>query len=251
MNRTLARRLGVPALVAAGALLVAGPASAHVTVNPNSGTTGGYLQATFRVPNERDDAGTVKVEVIFPTDTPLASVLTQPVPGWTATVATTKLAEPIQSDDGAITEAVSSITWTGGMIKVGEFQNFPVSLGPLPDQPTTLVFKALQTYSNGEVVRWIDLPNADGTRPDHPAPTLTVSAPGTAPVTAAVTDAASTESTSAAQPDGMARWLAGGALLAALAALGVALARRRQPSEAAAEPSVASEEVPARTGAGV
>jgi hypothetical protein len=35
-----------------------------------------------------------------------------------------------------------------------------------------IVFKALQTYSDGEIVRWIDTPTAGGGEPEHPAPTL-------------------------------------------------------------------------------
>jgi hypothetical protein len=34
-----------------------------------------------------------------------------------------------------------------------------------------IIFKALQTYSDGDIVRWIDEP-APGVEPDHPAPVL-------------------------------------------------------------------------------
>jgi periplasmic copper chaperone A len=33
-----------------------------------------------------------------------------------------------------------------------------------------IVFKALQTYSDGDVVRWIEEPVAGEPEPDHPAP---------------------------------------------------------------------------------
>jgi uncharacterized protein YcnI len=175
MRLTHLARAGV-ALLAAAAAAVAFPAaaSAHVTVNPNTATQGGYTKVTFRVPNEKAAADTVKLEVAIPTDKPIASVSLKPVAGWTAVTETTKLATPIKTDDGdEITEAASKITWTadpGSVIKPHQFQEFDVSLGPLPDSDK-IVFKALQTYSDGDVVRWIDEPTA-GAAPDHPAPTL-------------------------------------------------------------------------------
>ena len=175
MRRTLQRGLAVVGVAAAAVFALAGPAAAHVTVNPSNATQGGYTKVAFRVPNEKDDAQTVKVEISLPTDKPIASVSLKPVPGWTGTTEKSKLPTPIKNDDGdEITEAVSKITWTaaaGAGIQAGQFQEFEVSLGPLPEADQ-VIFKALQTYSDGDVVRWIDEPKADGSEPDHPAPTL-------------------------------------------------------------------------------
>jgi uncharacterized protein YcnI len=171
-----------------GVLVAAAPASAHVTVSSADATKGGEAQITFRVPNEKDTASTTKVEVDFPDDAPIASVAIKPVPGWTAQTETRKLDKPVTDDDGAqITEVVSKITWTAGAgaaIGAGQFQEFVVSAGPLPEVDS-LVFKALQTYSDGDVVRWIDVPSAgvSADQLEHPAPTLTLtseSASGTA-----------------------------------------------------------------------
>jgi uncharacterized protein len=182
------------ALFAALALVFAGGASAHVVITPNEAAAGGYATLAFQVPNERDDAQTTKLEVQFPTDHPIASVRVEPVPGWTADVQTSKLATPIKDDDGEITEAVSTITWTGGSIGVNEFQRFPISVGPLPTGVDQLQFKALQTYSDGEVVRWIDAPTTDGSEPEHPAPTLTLTASGSGGHGATTTTATSSSS---------------------------------------------------------
>jgi hypothetical protein len=142
----------------------------------------------------------------------------------------TKLATPISSDDGDVTEAVSKITWSGGKISPGEYQNFDVSVGPLPDKPTTLVFKALQTYSSGEIVRWIEPTVPGGEEPDHPAPVLTVAAPvGTttpSPSAAATaTPVQDTAATSASDNSGL--WLGLAGLVIAVTALAVALVNRR------------------------
>ncbi|WP_213450439.1 YcnI family protein [Rhizomonospora bruguierae] len=167
------RGAAVLAAVAAGVLVLAAPASAHVTVNPKEAAQGGYTKIAFRVPNEKDDASTVKLEVTFPADTPIASVSLKPVAGWTAQADRAKLAQPVKTHNGELTEAVSKVTWTAAadaVIKPGTFQEFEVSLGPLP-QVDQIVFKALQTYSDGDVVRWIDTPT-DGAEPEHPAPVL-------------------------------------------------------------------------------
>lgn len=171
------RAATVAALAGATVLLAAVPAFAHVTVQPNTAPKGGYTTVDFKVPNERDNASTVKIEVNLPTGHPIASVSIQPVPGWTAKVTTAKLATPIKSDDGTIDQAVTKITWSGGKIEPGQFQQFPVSLGPLPSDTDSLAFKTLQTYSSGEIVRWIETPQAGQAEPQNPAPALKLTAP--------------------------------------------------------------------------
>jgi uncharacterized protein YcnI len=164
----VALALGVVALVAL-------PAGAHVTITPSSAPKGGGDQLlSFNVPNEEDNANTVKLEVIFPTKNPIASVATKPMYGWTTSVETTKLAKPITTDDGQVTEAVSTITWTAtqGGLNPGEFDLFTISAGQLPTKPNTLTFKAIQTYSNGDVVSWIQQTVKGAPEPEHPAPTL-------------------------------------------------------------------------------
>jgi uncharacterized protein YcnI len=151
------------------ALTWAQVASAHVTVNPSTASPGGYAKLTFRVPNEQDSANTTKLEVQLPPDAPLASVSVQPHAGWTYTT----------SKRG---ESVSTVTWSGGSIAPGEFDEFSISVGPLPKDKPSLVFKALQTYDNGEVVSWIETANGTGAELEHPAPVLTLSAPTTATV---------------------------------------------------------------------
>jgi uncharacterized protein YcnI len=180
-RRRYARVALIVTAAAVPVLLVAGSAAAHVTVSADDATQGGYAKVTFRVPNETDDADTTKVAVFFPQSQPLAEVSVQAQPGWSYQVRTTKLANPITSDDGQVSEAVSEVVWTADSkatgIKPGEFDEFDVSAGPLATSPT-MVFKALQTYSDGTVVRWIDETPAGGPEPEHPAPTLTLAAAG-------------------------------------------------------------------------
>ena len=57
----------------------------------------------------------------------------------------------------------------------------------MPTGVDSLSFPAVQTYSSGEEVAWIDPPNPDGSEPDRPAPTLQL--------VAATSEGGSTETT--------------------------------------------------------
>lgn len=204
------------------ALLAAQAASAHVTVNPNEWEAGGFARFAVRVPNERDDADTIEVTVRFPQS--IISASFQPMPGWERSIEMEPLDEPIEDEGEQITEHIASVTWTGGRIRPGEFEEFGVSFR-VPETPgEDLVVPALQTYSNGEVVRWVGPPDAEA-----PAPIVTVTEPageeGDQPSASPAPTAASDE---AEDDDGLATvalivGIAG--LLAGLAAL--ALAWRR------------------------
>ncbi|MCX4665872.1 YcnI family protein [Streptomyces sp. NBC_01381] len=171
-----ASRVSVVGGVAATAvLLLSVPAFAHVSVTAEGeAAKGGYATVNFKVPNEMDDASTNKLEISFPMDHPLASVMTQPVPGWTAKVTKTKLDKPLEMHGEKIDEAVSKVTWTadGKGVEPGTFQKFPLSIGALPEDADELVFKAVQTYDNKEVVRWIEPQQKGQEEPEHPAPAL-------------------------------------------------------------------------------
>ena len=159
-----------------GALIVPAAAEAHVTVQPATAPAGGFTRLDLRVPNERDDAGTTKLDVKLPPGFLSASY--EPVPGWRVKVTREKLAKPIKVEGFDVTEQVSRITWTGagrqGVIAPGQFQDFGLSLAMPKGKPgSKLTFKALQTYQGGEVVRWIG--PEDG---DEPAATVTLTAAG-------------------------------------------------------------------------
>jgi len=179
MPYPITRPRAVAALTAI-ALAFPAAASAHVTLQPNTAPAGGFTRLDVRVPNEEADAGTTKVRVQLPEGFEFVSY--EPRPGWKVDVTKTG-------------DAVSEITWTGagdqGVIAPGQFVDFGLSLKMPEGKPgDALTFKALQTYDNGEVVRWIGPPDAD-----KPAPqvTLTEAAGETA-------HAAPTQSAPAAAP---------------------------------------------------
>src|SRR5688500_12177641 len=81
----------------AASVVVATGAWAHVTVASQDAAPGGYGKITFRVPNESDTASTVGLRVQIPQEAALASLRTQPMPGWTATLTTADLDEPVDN----------------------------------------------------------------------------------------------------------------------------------------------------------
>ncbi|MFJ5175650.1 YcnI family protein [Streptomyces griseoviridis] len=239
-HRFLPRRAGAVVVLAAAAVVAAaGAASAHVTVHPESypeGATDGVL--TFRVPNEEDTASTTEVRVFLPTDHPVLGVLVSPRDGWRAKVTTSKLRTPVKTDDGTLTDAVSEITWTGGRIGAGRYEDFDVAFGQLPDNARQLTFKTLQTYSDGRTVRWIEEAAPGDDEPENPAPVLRLTAKSGAPggTSAAGTTADGTATASGARSaasDSTARGLGVAGLVVGvlgLVAAGFAVLRGRRPA---------------------
>lgn len=148
------------AVFAAGValLIAASPALAHVTVQPSEAPAGAFFKFVVRVPNERDDARTTEVTVTFPKN--LAFVSFQPKDGWDYEVTMKQLDEPIEVSGATIDEVIDTVTWSGGAIRPGEFDEFGFS-ARVPDDEGVLEFPAEQTYSSGEIVEWTGDPDSD------------------------------------------------------------------------------------------
>jgi hypothetical protein len=102
-----------------------------------------------------------------------------------------QLPKPVTTDDGTFTSITSEIDWSGGTIPVGQFGEFNVLAQGIPSDTDLLVFKAIQTYSDGSVVSWIQVPSRAVPNPPHPAPTITLtSAAGSGDATATTAPAA-------------------------------------------------------------
>lgn len=235
MLRSACRLLTVAGAVTAAVGLTALPALAHVTVNSPSAVQGGYPTVNFKVPTESDTASTTGLKVQLPAGQPLSFVSIMPKAGWTYTVTKAKLPTPIQGEDGEITDYVSVIEWKASAatgIKPGEFDQFTISAGPMP-KAGSMTFKAIQTYSDGKVVQWIEEPAAGSSEePDYPAPTLKLAAApaegGGSGVTATAAPAAAPADPDAASKGSVtgAYVLGGLGLLAGLAGLVLGLGAR-------------------------
>jgi uncharacterized protein YcnI len=223
--RSLARVAVAGCAASAAVLMLAVPALAHISVTPGSARAGSAAVLTFHVPDEEATADTTRVDMKIPTAHPIVNLLVKPVPGWTISVKTITLAKPVVTDDGRFTQAVSEVIWSGGKIAPGQFQDFSVSADPLPTGVSTLAFKALQTYANGDVVRWIDLPAPGQPAPAHPAPVLSLTTATHPARTVSVPDG---PASSGAGTDGTARALAVAGLVVGLLGLAAAAASLRR-----------------------
>jgi uncharacterized protein YcnI len=158
-------------LFAVLALAAPAGAGAHVTLQPEEAAAGDFTVLDVRVPNERDDSATTKVDVQLPPGFVFASY--QPVAGWSVDVKMEQLKKPITSHGEEIAEQVGQMTWTANSdragIQPGQFVDFPISVQIPGEAGDTLTFKALQTYDDGEVVRWIGAPDSE-----EPAPQVAV-----------------------------------------------------------------------------
>lgn len=230
-RRRPARVLGALAGAAALTIGVATAASAHVHVTPSSTAAGASSLLTFRVPTESDTASTTGLTVDLPTATPFASVSVQAVPGWKAQVEQGALPTPVTVDGAELTKAPLHVTWTAdpdAVVPPGQFQQFTISVSPLPAAGTRVVLPAHQTYSDGTVVDWTDVAAAGAPEPEHPAPELTTTELTTTEQAAAGDDATATSaagSTGASDP--VARWLGAVGAVLGLAAVVVAVTSRR------------------------
>jgi uncharacterized protein YcnI len=170
-----ARKIAV--LLGAGALIAPATAQAHISLHPNTIPAGAFATVDVRVPGEQENAYATKVDMQLPAG--FTGVDTSNVPGWNVKVIETKLATPIKEGGETIDTEVSQIiwTWTGPLGKVnnGQFINFPLSIA-MPEHVAgqALLFPTVESYSNGQVIHWIE----PGLTSEHPAPRVNMTAPG-------------------------------------------------------------------------
>ena len=155
------RKIGVlvsGVLVIWGALAL--PASAHVQVEAVPGAPGA-VDAVLNITAaaESDTAGIAKLDVVADPAIPADQVtLVHGPAGWKVTPGT---------QNGFALE--------GPALPKGEDAKVSVRVKTLPNVPQ-VTFKVLQSYSDGDVERWIELPGPDGKEPDKPAPIVKLTA---------------------------------------------------------------------------
>ncbi len=164
-------------LVAAVAVVAPAAAQAHISLHPNTIPAGAFATLDVRVPGEQENAHVTSVDTRLPPG--FTSVDYENVPGWSTKVIETKLASPIKADGETIDTEISQIVWTWvgplGEVNNGQFVNFPLSVAvPVDAAGGALEFRTVQSYSNGQIVHWID-PSLTA---EHPAPRINVTAKG-------------------------------------------------------------------------
>lgn len=177
MLKHLLRIAGALLVGAALVVHVSPVAAAHISATLDDAGPGDFGVITLRVPTESGTAATTKVEVRIPDDVKLRTVLAQPVSGWQLDIKKRPIDPPLYKKDGTpVTEVVSSVTWTaiGPGIMPGQFVEFALDAGPLPDA-ATLALPTMQTFSDGTTDAWTQ-PVTEGSDTEFPAPTVTIGA---------------------------------------------------------------------------
>ncbi|MEU0390700.1 DUF1775 domain-containing protein [Streptomyces chartreusis] len=154
----------------------AGPAAAHAEVQAEGARAlDQNVALTFSAESESASAGITKLEVILPKGITPGDIAYKEGPdGW-------KLAPTSRG-----------YTVSGPKLAVGEDAEYVVTVRQVPNTKS-LVFKTLQTYSDGKIDRWIQLndeESGDGHGHGHPAPRLDLkpAAPGAKPVSPSPTE---------------------------------------------------------------
>jgi hypothetical protein len=231
VHKWVTRGAASAAALAATAVVVTGwtgPAWAHVEVSADKPQAGAEnVTVTFNGEAESTSAGIKSERVVLPKGITADQVRLGKAPsGW------------------KFTPASDGFTVGGTPLKVGQDARFSVVVAKLPAGATELVFKTIETYGDGEVQRWIEIPQAGQPEPDNPAPVLkvrpaaqpaaTTAAPTTAtPATSAPAASAQPSLTpsAVADPDPGSRtglWIAIIAVVVVAAAAAVAFAIRRR-----------------------
>ncbi len=180
MLKSFLRFVGALSAVGVVALMASSPAAAHVNaVLDGTAAPGDYAMITLRVPTESGTVATTKVEMRIPHDVVLKTVLVEPVPGWRIDTTKKKIPPIIEDDGDQVTEVVDSVTWTatGPGVPLGQFVQFGLDVGPLPDI-TTLSLPTVQIFADGTKREFTEKTTEENPDPESPEPTVAI---GTAP----------------------------------------------------------------------
>ncbi|WP_225891530.1 DUF1775 domain-containing protein [Streptomyces dioscori] len=161
------RRAGLTGAAALTAVLaLAVPAAAHAEVEADKAQAlAENVTLTFVSEAESASAGFREVRVVLPEGIAPADVSLGKAPkGWSLKV----------TADGYVVG--------GPALRTGVDAEYQVKVRQLPDADE-VAFKTVETYSDGEISRWIELPE-DGEEAEQPAPLLKLkaAAPGATPL---------------------------------------------------------------------
>jgi periplasmic copper chaperone A len=168
-------------LAFAGALLfaTAGAALAHVTFEEPEAPAGGAYKAVLRVGHGCEGAATTAIRVRIPDGVIAAQPM--PKPGWTVETTVGAYAEPAELHGETLTEGVREISWSGGDLPDGFYDEFTFRARLTPGLAgETIYFPVVQEC--GEAAnRWIEIPaeGQDAEELEEPAPALIVTTPPT------------------------------------------------------------------------
>ncbi|MCX5175240.1 DUF1775 domain-containing protein [Streptomyces virginiae] len=168
-TRRRLRRLGIAAV---GALVVvgvaAGPAAAHAEVTASDPRAlAENVTLSFTSEAESETAGISELRVVLPQGIAPDAVTLKDAP-----------------KEWKLTATPDGYAIGGPALATGTDAEYSVTVRQLPDEKS-LAFKTLETYGDGKISRWIEVPT-NGEKVDNPAPVLKLreAAPGAKPIAA-------------------------------------------------------------------
>ncbi|WP_371594151.1 DUF1775 domain-containing protein [Streptomyces virginiae] len=166
-TRRRLRRLGIAAV---GAVVVvgvaAGPAAAHAEVTASDPRAlAENVTLSFTSEAESETAGISELRVVLPQGIAPDAVTLKDAP-----------------KEWKLTATPDGYAIGGPALATGTDAEYSVTVRQLPDEKS-LAFKTLETYGDGKISRWIEVPT-DGEKVDNPAPLLKLraAAPGAKPI---------------------------------------------------------------------
>ncbi|UUX95989.1 YcnI family protein [Aquabacterium sp. J223] len=161
-------------LFAALLAALAGPAVAHVTLEPAQAAAGGTHKLSFRVTHGCDGSATTAVVLRLPPG--LQGAKPMPKPGWSLQTTRRPLAQAQERHGRRITDELAEVRWSGGPLPDAHVDEFSIVATLPAGGPAPLAFPLTQECEQGR----LDWQDAPGSR--APAPVLRLQAPaGPAP----------------------------------------------------------------------
>lgn len=149
----------IPTILTAGLLAIAPQiATAHVTLERQEANAGASYKGVLRVGHGCDGSPTTSLSV----DIPDHAVAVKPMPkaGWTLATQEGPYAAPVTLHGRELKAGVRRITWSGGRLADGEYDEFVFAGQISASAPAgTMWFPVIQSCETGEN-RWTEIPAA-------------------------------------------------------------------------------------------
>ncbi|WP_375688560.1 DUF1775 domain-containing protein [Pseudooceanicola sp. LIPI14-2-Ac024] len=158
-------------LTASTLAVLAAAAFAHATLEQREAKAGATAKITLRVPHGCEGEATHTVRLALPDGFYAAKPM--PKAGWELSTETGSYATPYDNHGTEMTEGVRAVTWSGGHLEDGWYDEFTVrgSFGADIEPGTVMFFPAVQTCDNG-TADWTDTSGSHDV--PNPSPKVTV-----------------------------------------------------------------------------
>lgn len=139
--------------------------NAHVVLQQPTASVGAFHKAVFAVGHGCNGSATTKLTISIPDG--IVGIKPMPKPGWTIETKSSPVAKPYVSEGKTINEEITEVTWSGGSLPDGYFDEFVMLVRP--GKPGMHYFKVAQICEKGRH-DWNQIPEQGKPMSDYPAP---------------------------------------------------------------------------------